>query len=164
MAEDPASISVRKPAHRCHNRLMNCGCSRRQAAGFTLIELLCVMTIIAILASLLLGPVNRALHRARAMRWAQGAELLLESTVQELHRHFQGQQDFPPVTLTFLETSGLLEPRLIGFLKDRRVTYTPFAGTDPDDLVVIRVRIEAGFLTERGSLTATKGRITKPLG
>lgn len=143
---------------------MNGGRSRRQAAGFTLIELLCVMAIIAILASLLLGPINRAMHRAHAMKWAQDAELLLESTVQELRKHFQGQEGFPPVTLAFLETNGLLEPRLIGFLKDRRVAYTPFAGADPDDLVVIRVRIEAGFLTERGSLTATKGRITKPPG
>ena len=136
--------------------------NRHRWSGFTLIELLCVIALIAILASLLLGPVSRAMHRAIAMQWAQDADLLLESTVKELRKHFQGQVGFPAVTLAFLETNRLLDARQLGFLKDRRVTFSPFAGADPDELVVILVRIDPGFLTDRGSLTATKGRITKP--
>jgi hypothetical protein len=48
------------------------------------------------------------------------------------------------------------------FLRDRRVTFFPFAGSDPDDKIVILVRLESGFLTEAGTLTDTKGAITKP--
>ncbi len=135
---------------------------RRWTAGFTLIELLCTIALIMILAGLLLGPVSRALHRARAMKWGNEAPVLLDATVSQLRRHFQGQTGFPPVTLTILENAHLVDPAQLRFLKDRRVTYTAFAGSDPDGLVVILVRLEPGFLTEAGELTATKGDITKP--
>jgi len=134
----------------------------RPSAGFTLLELLCVIALITILAGLLLGPVSRALRRARAMKWGHEAPVLLDSTVRQLKQHFQGKTGFPPVTLRALETAGLLEPSQCRFLKDRRVTYYPFAGADPDGQVVIEVRLERGFLTEAGELTATKGDITKP--
>jgi prepilin-type N-terminal cleavage/methylation domain-containing protein len=135
---------------------------RRRSAGFTLLELLCVIALITILAGLLLGPVSRALRRARAMKWGHEAPLLLDSTVSQLKKHFQGKTGFPPVTLRALETAGLLEPSQVRFLKDRRVTYVPFAGDDPDEQIVILARLERGFLTEPGELTATKGDITKP--
>jgi hypothetical protein len=60
-----------------------------------------------------------------------------------------------------LEVGNLLDSSLLRFLKDRRVTFFPFAGADPDEQVVIRVRLEPGFLVEAGHLTATKGEITK---
>jgi prepilin-type N-terminal cleavage/methylation domain-containing protein len=139
---------------------------RSQAAtrGVSLIEVLCAIAIIAILAGLLLGPVARALQRARAMQWAQDAEIHLEATVQQLGTHFQGKLDFPLVTLSQIEAQMLVSPSELRFLKDRRVTFHPFAGTDPDDQVVVQVRIEAGFLTEAGRLVAIKERITKPPG
>jgi hypothetical protein len=56
------------------------------------------------------------------------------------------------------------EPSQLRFLKDRRVTFIPFVGADPDEQVVIEVRLESGFLVEAGQLTATKGEITKPPG
>jgi len=136
--------------------------ARHQSAGFTLLELLCVIALITILAGLLLGPVSRALRRARAMKWGNEAPGLLDSTVGQLKKHYQGKTGFPPVTLTSLETAGLLEPSQLRFLKDRRVTFFPFAGDDLDEQVVIEVRLERGFLTEPGELTATKGDITKP--
>ncbi len=136
--------------------------ARRRSTGVTMLELLCVIALITILAGLLLGPVNRALRRARAMEWGQDAPVLLQAVVTRLQKHFQGRKDFPPVTLAALEGGGLLEPSQLQFLKDRRVTFTPFAGTDPDEQVVIHVRLERGFLTEAGWLTASKGDITKP--
>jgi len=132
--------------------------------GFTLIELLCVMTIITVLAGLVLGPTSRALRKARAMKWANEAPVQLRLTVAQLQTHFQGKPTFPPVTLPYLETNGLLAPAQIRFLKDRRVTFIPFAGSDPDEKVVISVQLEKGFLTEGGVLIETKGQITKPAG
>jgi prepilin-type N-terminal cleavage/methylation domain-containing protein len=136
--------------------------NRPRHHGFTLLELLCVVAIITILAGLLLGPVSRALQRARAMKWGNEAPALLDDTVSHLRARFQGMRDFPPITLEFLESSALLGPTQLRFLKDRRVKYVPFAGPDPEDLVVIEVRLEPGFLVEPGLLTATKGDITKP--
>jgi len=127
-----------------------------------MLELLCVIALITILAGLLLGPVSRALRRARAMQWGQDAPVLLEATVKRLQTHFQGKKDFPPVTLAALAGGNLLEPSQLQFLKDRRVTFLPFAGNDPDEQVVIHVRLERGFLTEAGWLSASKGDITKP--
>jgi len=124
----------------------------RQSAGFTMLEILCVIALITILAGLLMGPVSRALRRARAMKWGHEAPVLLDSTVSQLKKHFQGKTGFPPVTLTSLETAGLLEPSQLRFLKDRRVTFVPFAGDHPDDQIVIEVRLERGFLRDRGEL------------
>jgi prepilin-type N-terminal cleavage/methylation domain-containing protein len=138
--------------------------AHRQSAGVTMLELLCVIALITILAGLLLGPVSQALRRARAMKWGYEAPALLESTVSQLRKHFQGKKDFPPVTLASLETGSLLDPSQLRFLKDRRVTFVPFAGADPDEQVVIEVRLGSGFLVEAGQLTATKGEITKPPG
>jgi hypothetical protein len=127
-----------------------------------MLELVCVIGLITILAGLLLGPVSRALRRARAMKWGEDAPLLLEATVQRLRTVFQGRTDFPTVTLESLEVGNLLEASQVRFLKDRRVTFIPFAGVDPDELVVIEVKLERGFLVEAGHLTTTKGEITKP--
>jgi prepilin-type N-terminal cleavage/methylation domain-containing protein len=40
---------------------------RKRLGGVTLIELLCAITIIAILMSLLIGPVARAYKRAKSL-------------------------------------------------------------------------------------------------
>ena len=96
------------------------------------------------------------------MKWGDEAPALLTSTVNQLKKHFQGKTVFPPVTLTALENAGLLEPSQLRFLKDQRVTYFPFAGSDPDEQIVILVRLERGFLVDEGELTATKEDIVEP--
>jgi prepilin-type N-terminal cleavage/methylation domain-containing protein len=140
---------------------MKCVRNRETGSGFTLIELLCVMAIIMVLAALLLGPASRALQKARAMRWANEADAQLNLTVEQLQRHYQGKPSFPLVTLPDLEVRGLLGPVQIEFLKDSRVTFTPFCSADPDDKIVINVQLEKGFITNPGVLVATKGWITK---
>ena len=62
---------------------------------------------------------------------------------------------------TLLE-SLLVGPAQLRFLKDGRVTFVPFAGAGPDELVVILVRLDPGILTDAGLLTETKGAITAP--
>jgi prepilin-type N-terminal cleavage/methylation domain-containing protein len=137
-------------------------CGRRPIrAGLTLIELLCVIAIILVLAGLVLGPAGRALQRVRADKWGEDSSVRLQATVEQLRKHFQGRQDFAPVTLESIEAGRLVGPLELDFLKDHRVTFIPFAGADPDEQVVIRVKLERGYLTEPGQQTATKGEITE---
>ncbi len=129
-------------------------------AGVTLIELLCVMAIIAVLATMLLGPAGRALGKARALQWNNRAEALTGEISDRLRAVFAGQKEFRRVTLAELERDGVIFKSQAGFLRDSRVTFTPFAGNDPDDLVVIVVRLKPGFLGGGGILTVSKDDVT----
>lgn len=133
--------------------------SRR--CGVTLIELLCAIAIVAVLATLLLGPVSRALKRARAMQWADVAGRQTELVAEQLQRYLNGREDYPQLTLDALETSGVLGLAQVRFLRDKRVTFTPFSGADPDEMAIISAQLESGFLTTAGTITVTKAR-TKP--
>ena len=119
------------------------------------------MAIILVLASLLLGPASRILGRVLADQWSEQASGLLSETVSDLNQHFQGSENFPLITLERLESEGWLKPRHLGFLKDRRVTFIPFAGSDPDDKIVIVVRLKRGFWNEANELSERKEAITK---
>ena len=130
--------------------------------GLTLIELLCVTVIISILAALILGPAMRVLQKVRADQWAERAMVDLNSTVSQLRTRFQGLTDFPPVTLDMVESMSLVKSPQLRFLKDPQVTFTQFAGTDPDELVVIKVRLRRGFWTDLRQFQARKGDITRP--
>ena len=126
-----------------------------------MIELLCVIVIILVLAGLLLGPASRILQRVRADQWADQAEVHLQSTVEQLQKHCRARPDFPPLTLESIQSERLLGSVELDFLKDRRVTFTPFAGSDSDEKIVIRVELQRGNWTEAGVLTETKGDIAK---
>jgi prepilin-type N-terminal cleavage/methylation domain-containing protein len=130
--------------------------------GLTLIELLCVMAIILILTTLALGPAMRVLQKVRADDWAEKAMSDLQLTVAQLHAHFRGRVEFPEVTLEAIESMRLVQPTQLRFLKDPQVTFIPFAGSDPDEQVVIKVRLRKGFFTDLNQLEATKGEITRP--
>ena len=129
--------------------------------GLTLIELLCVIAIIMVLAALVLGPANRVLKRVRADQWADVSSARLQSTVEQLQKHFQGRPNFPLVTLERIEREHLVSSIELDFLKDRRVRFVPFSAFDPDEKIFIRVSLDRGYLTEAGMLTESKGRITK---
>jgi prepilin-type N-terminal cleavage/methylation domain-containing protein len=132
----------------------------RVRLGFTLIELLCVIVVIAILVGLVLRPASRVLHRARADQWENRSSVQVQAVVDQLKKHFQGKNDFPLVTLERIETEQLLRPAQIAFLKDSRVEFLPFASSDADEKIVIRVALERGYLSEPGYLTENKGHIT----
>jgi prepilin-type N-terminal cleavage/methylation domain-containing protein len=134
---------------------------QRSRAGMTVIELLCVIAIILVLAGLLLGPASRILQRVRADQWANRAEIHLQETVEQLQKHCRARPDFPPLTLERIQSEKLLGSAELDFLKDRRVTFTPFAGLDSDDMIVIRVELQRGNWTEAGVLTRTKGDMAK---
>jgi hypothetical protein len=132
----------------------------RPASGFSLLELLFVISIIIVLASLFLGPASRVLGRVLADQWYDQASNLLRETVNELNQRFQGLDSFPLVTLERIEAQGLLKPRELRFLKDPRVTFVPFTGSDPGDKIVIQVQLKRGFWTEGSELIERKEAIT----
>jgi prepilin-type N-terminal cleavage/methylation domain-containing protein len=131
------------------------------ASGFTMLELLCVIGIITILATLLLGPASRVLGRVLADKWSEDASVLLDATVKSLNQHFQGQARLGLVTLQRIEAEGLLKPAELQFLKDRRVTFFSFNDADPGDKVVILVQLKRGFWTERSALTELKDALVR---
>jgi prepilin-type N-terminal cleavage/methylation domain-containing protein len=133
----------------------------RPTGGVTLLELLCVISIIVVLASLLLGPAARVLQRVLADQWSDQASNLLAETVSQLNQRFQGLDSFPPVTIEQIEAQSLLKRAELLFLKDPRVTFVPFAGSDPGDKIVIQVQIKRGFWTEGNELIERKEAITR---
>ena len=130
-------------------------------AGLTIIELLCVIAIIMVLAGLLLGPAGRVLKRVRADKWSEESSTRLDGVVQQLQQCFRGKQDFPLVTLEWIEANHVVSAFELDFLKDRRVMFIPFSGSDPDEKVIIRVELDRGYLTDAGFLTETKGHIAR---
>jgi hypothetical protein len=151
--------------NRSHNQIGRAGMTpssvERTQTRLTLIELLCTIAIILVLAGLVLGPASHVLRRVRADKWGEDSSAHLQATVEQLRKHFQGKHGFAPVTLERIETDRLLGSSELEFLKDRRVTFIPFADSDPDDKVVIRVEVERGYLTEAGVRVETKGEITR---
>jgi prepilin-type N-terminal cleavage/methylation domain-containing protein len=133
---------------------------QRIRSGFTLIELLCVIAILMLLAGLVLGVGSRVLKRVLNDQWGEKSMVRLHSTVEQLQKHFRGKQEFPPVTLEKIQAEHLVGSLELDFLKDRRVTFIPFAGSDSEKKVVIRVELQRGYFTEEGIETATKGSIT----
>ena len=140
---------------------MNQRTSHPSRRGFTLIELLCVMAIISILATMVMGPTVRVLQKIRADQWADIAITDLRLTVAQLRVHFQGRADFPEVTLEAIESMRLVQPAQLRFLKDPQVAFIPFSGADPDEQVVVRVQLKKGFFTDLSRIEATKGDITR---
>jgi prepilin-type N-terminal cleavage/methylation domain-containing protein len=135
--------------------------ARRPLEGVTLIELLCAVAIIAVLATLLLGPAGRALGKARAMQWNDRAHALTGEITDRLHGVFVGQKEFQRVTLADLERDGLVTTAQARFLRDDRVRFTAFAGSDPDELPVIQVTFKPAFLDPGGTVQVTKGDLTR---
>lgn len=132
----------------------------QQRRGFTLIELLCVVAIIGILASLLLGPVSRALQKARAAEWADKVNQRIERVVNALRAHCSKGPVTDRLNPEQLFERGIIDSEQLRFLGDRRVRYVPFVTADPDDLVVIEVRIPRSFLNDEGVERVRKERLT----
>lgn len=132
-----------------------------RAAGVTLIELLCTMAIIAVLATMLLGPAGRALAKARAMQWNNRARVTTGEITERLRAVFAGQTAFRRITLEELERDGVLPGSQASFLRDSRVTFTSFAGVDPDGQPVIEVRLKPAFLDSGGTMVLSKGDLTR---
>jgi prepilin-type N-terminal cleavage/methylation domain-containing protein len=138
-------------------------CHQVRRRAFTLIELLCVIAIIAVLASLLLGASARVLKRIRADEWGDKSSFQFGLVQEKLRKRFAGREDFPAVTLEQLEAEGVLQPTQVRFLRDKRVAFVPFSGAEPSNFVVVALRIERGFFTDAETRVLTKGEVVAPV-
>ncbi len=126
-----------------------------------MLEMLCTIAIILVLAGLVLGPAGRVLRRVRADQWGELSYTRLDAAVEQLRRHLAGQPGFGVVTLERIETNRWVGPFEADFLRDRRVTFVPFADSDPDEKVVIRVQVDRGYWTDAEIRTRQKGDLTR---
>ncbi len=133
----------------------------RRRAGFTLIELLCTIAIILVLAGLVLGPACRVLKKVRADQWENETQARLDDAVLQIRKHLEGQPAFGVVTLDRIEANHWVGPLEAHYFRDRRVTFTPFTDSDPENKIVIRVQLDRGNWFEGGIQTRSKGDLTK---
>ena len=113
--------------------------------AFSLIELLCVIVIIGILASLVLGPAAKALSRVRAADWADKAEAKILRIEEQLKKMHGSRLAYPAMTPSELRDAGILNDELVSFLKSSRVDYFPFSSADSTNHVILIVRFPRSF-------------------
>lgn len=133
---------------------------RGAKTGFSLIELLCVIGIITILASMLLGAVGRAYLRAKRFAGEMDGPAYVDEMRIKLKRFTLEHPIFSPLTLDVVIRDCNLTPRCASFLRSKQVTYVPFSSRDPEEKVVLVHVIGTGH--NSNPIAYTKGWFVNP--
>ena len=116
----------------------------RTRRGFTLIELMCVLTIIAILVGLMLGPISRAYGKAKRLQWEMEAGTFVDRFHERLSERFGKlgpEVKYPALTAQQLYQARIISSDLLRFLQDKRVEFLPFSSDTPDETVILAVKL-----------------------
>ncbi len=105
--------------------------------GVSVVELLCVVTIIFILASLLLGPVLKAYRKAKNFAAEVDGGSYVQMTVKRLRTFHQTHASYPPLTAKYLHEQGVFDSRFMQYLREKQMVYFPFSSTDSDTNQII---------------------------
>lgn len=111
-----------------------------QGRAFSLIELLCVMAIIAILASLLLGAVGRAYQRVRSFATQNDQSVYVDEVRLKFSKLVADHPQYGTITLDALLQLCRVSSGCERFLRSKDVTFIPFSSDTPDSLVVLSVK------------------------
>lgn len=131
-------------------------------AGVTLVELLCVIAIIGVLASLLLGPVGRAMGKARRFKSEMETPVHIERLQTGMRRFAESHAEYQcpdlDALILFAQPGGPTERWLRQGLKDRSVRFNPFSHTTPDATIVVDITMPDGkgrilYGVSKGDLT-----------
>jgi len=115
----------------------------------TLLELLLVIGIIGILASLLLGSLNRAFVSSQNKIWRAQARDFPDYVQEHLSRYYQSHTTYALLSADDLYRQGTFDDRIINFLRCPHVQYFPFSMSDVTNKVIFQ--IDADWINQQKS-------------